>query len=1255
MLLPAVLVNLDFLKPHISNFILNQIKSKVNAQVEFTNPNYKFKRNKLHLSADRINFKQNQETILDLKNFKLAYPLKNIFRSRQIITNISADKLFIKAIREDDAWNLESIMKPGKKEVDFLFHALSFHDTDLEIYSKDYFEKENVYLDIHKDKTTQLYQVEFYNQHDLSSISLDQRSKLSGENKFYISGQYDLNNNQGVYKYVKNLNVALHKLKPNLINLLSRAFTDRKSRFLSLFNKYSSQDSQLNLFVKELKDKDEYYSLDLFINNLMDKENFSLKSNFQLGTNVNILDFDLKFLEAQLRTKGKVFEAFSTNPKLDLDLKLLNFNPYLFRNSIPEIKSLISDKIARFTSTLHKSPVFNAAAKINGDFLYPNLSLNLPILSSNASQNLALKELLLDLNFRKQDYLIQKLKIPFEFADLLMNGSIAKTGTVDLKLKTQDFPIRSLKPIAASFLPEEHVRAIKDLVIQGYLKSDLEIKKQDAKSLPEFFGNIVLAETSILEPHIPLLLQDISTNLNVEKDIIKVSSFSGLLYENKVDLNGYYNIHSNNYQLNLSSPNFDLSKIEGYRIKKYIPNVENFKNIRGNIKNLEISSSTDTKNIATAGELVDIAFDYATEKQIVNLKKLNAGFAFVDSSLTINGLQAYINDSASLALGGIYDFNKSKTDISAQAMNLPFSILSVFEINGMPLVAKDGTTSFDLAYKDNKLTANGDFHKLAFNLNDKTMPENFRAVNGEFAINDDLHLNDLSAFYGNTFIKAKNFTINNFFSNDKYYDIDLKSDIKVSEFKSFIPQSITELLKIEGYLPLHIKAKGDTQKFYLNIDGNLDKVDKLAFADWLDYDTKVKGDFTTSFSFTPKLILSKNTMLNLRNETSKTSVAADFEIHDWKEKRELRYSIDAYTPLDSNGNFIAVNLDLIEPHIKSIETLNLDAGTGYMQCRTDGALDSRHTFCDIEFLDQAVARNFGIGDLTSEHSSVYLISVKDKPVYVKVKLFDGIWNVLDYTRVKFDMEITESLMKIDRLRAKLNDGFIRSNIAFDFNTLESKFKIKGNNVSAHKAAESFFALGHEVPQGTVSGQFEGKTKGLLPDEMFFNLEATASALVHDGKLSSLKTMQKLLSAINTLKNFDFNNVFQTLITYKGGLFSDMVTEINFDKGKLTTEKLLLHSEQIELHLEGNIDYAKDYLMIRGLGAVPERSKSFLQLLGIKDFNLGNLLSIINLRNPGSKDKDYFAFSMKGPVNDLEEATQSLRQNFTWLRSYGSSD
>lgn len=1248
LLLPILLINMDFFKPIISNFILDQIRSKLNAEIVFVKPNYQFKRLKLMLAADEITIKQKDEVLVNVKNFNLVYPLRNLLRTTQIINNISADKLFINAVRNEDSWNLESILKPGGKKVDFLFKSLKFHDVDLEIHSKDFYEKENIYLDIHKDNELDLYKVEFYNNKELFNTK-----QAQAHNQFYISGDYDLNNHQAVYKYVKNLKVIFYKLKPNLINLISRGFTDRKSRFLYFFNKYSNANTELNLTFSEIDNEEESYVIDMDLNNLSNQANFHLDSKLHLGQDVDIVNLDIDFLDAKLKANGNLKKAFSKEPILDLTIALNQFNPYSFRNKIPELKSVISDKVVTFISSVHKNSRFDLAAKVTGSFNHPELNLNIPIFVS--SSNLNQKNFNLNIVFGEKDYQIKNLLLPFEFADLSLNGTVFKTGAYDIKLLTQDFPLRSLKAIATSFMSDKDSKAIEDIVIQGYLKSDLKIKKLVNKEIPEFYGSIILAEASLLEPKIPVLLQNINAEIVAQKDLFKVLHFKGALYENSVDLNGFYNIYSKQHKVNISSKRFDLSKIEGYQIKKYIESIKNFSNIKGFIEDLEISSDGDSNNFSSSGKLVEVGFDYLAEGKIINLNNLEADYSYADHAIKLKGLSMHINNTSSLKIDGLIDFEDKKSDFSAQAKNLPFALLSLLNLKEFPVHAKDGVVNFDLLYKAKKIKAKGDLKGLSFNVDSKKMPENFRALTCDFTIDDNLFLNGMTAYYGNSLIKANSFKINRFFTKDKYYDIDIDSELKISEFESFIPAGIAKLLKMKGYLPLHVKAKGDSQKFYLDIDGNFDKIEKLSFADWLEYDSKVKADFKSSFSFTPKLILSKNTVLNLKNINSSTTIAADFEIHDWKNKeKELKYSIDANTPLDANGNYLPVDLDLIEPHIKSIETLNLDPGTGTVQCRTDGDVGEQHTFCDIEFLDKAVAKNFGIGDLSSSRSSVNLISITHKPVYVKVSLNEGVWKILDFDRVKFDMEITETKMNIDRIRAKLGDGFIRSNISFDFNTLESKFKIKANNLSAHKAAESFFALGYEVPQGTVSGQFDGKTKGLLPDEMFFNLEGEASALVRDGKLSSLKTMQKLLSAVNTLKNFDFNNVFQTLITYKGGIFQDLVSYIKFDKGKITTDKLLLHSEEIEIHLEGFVDYAKDYLTIRGLGAVPERSNSFLQLLGVKQFNVGNLLSIINLRNPGSKDKDYFAFSMKGPVNNLEEATQSLRQNFTWLNSYGGS-
>lgn len=1248
-ILPFALLNLDFCKPYVSKILIQEIQKKLTAKIKFTNLSYRFKKFKLFLTAQEISIEQNDDKIVELHDFKLVYPLRNLFRSTQMINNIFASRLYIKAIKNNDLWNLESILKPSKRSMKFRFKALSFHETELEIFSEQFYEKELVYLDIHKNKSTKLYDVEFYNNKDLQSSKLTDASLT---NQFYISGIYDLNNAKGVYKLVQNLNVNFHKLQPNLINLISRAFSKRKSRFLEFFNRYAQASTQVNLKLSENQTLNESYSLSLAIANLKSLGDININSKFLLADDINLEFLDLYVLGSHSIAKGVLKNAFKGNPVLDLNIDLQSFNLPLFRSRIQEIQTLITDKVMKLINVIHSGNVFDLNFKIIGDFFQPEIVVDVPIKNLYTVENSVQKNFKLDLQLLSNEYKIKKLMVPFEYSDFILNGTVAKSGNYELNLFAQDLPLRSLRLVAESFLETQLLEQYKDLLFKGYLKSDLKIKKTSSNSAPSFYGELVFVETSILEPNFPLLVQNINTKIVADGDSFTVLDFAGKVYENDIDFNATYNMASKDLQFNLSSDLFDLTKIESFHLKKYIKGLSKFKTIVGNIENLQLNYKSQANSLIASGLLNNLGFDFLYDTKTFKVSDLNSSISFVDNVLTVQDLSLIFNDNGNLSFDGTLDLANKVYDFSSKAVNFPFDILSYFSFEQLGFKAKEGLLDYDLSYKDKKLKASGLAQDISFYTQYQRLPGLIRLKNGAFSIDDDLRMNGATVFYENSQLDIKEMTIQDFLTKDRYFDFDVDSKLKYADFVNFIPETIAQLLKVEGYLPVNFQAKGNSQKFYLDINGSLDEVDSLKFAQWLEFDPTVKARAKSSFYFTPKTILSKNTKLFLTKNDVTTELITDFEVHDWKQRDKINYSIDAYTPLDTNGNFLAVDLDPIEPHIKSIETLNLDPGTGYLQCRTDGNYDDRHTFCDIEFLDQAIAKKFAVGDLSSQKSSVNLISVKDKPVFIKVKLLKGLWNILDYKKVRFDMQVTEDFMQIDRLRAKLEDGFIRANLGLDFHSLVSKFKIKGNNISAHKAMESFFALGNEVPQGIASGQFEGQTKGLLPDEMFFNLEGEASVLLKDGKLSSLNTMQKLLSAVNTLKNFDFNNVFQTIITYKGGLFNDIVSHIIFDKGKMQTEKLILHSDQIELHLEGFVDYAADGLMIRGLGAVPERSKSILQLVGIKSFNLGNLLSIINLRNPGADDKDYFAFMMRGPVTDIAKTSESLRRNFTWLRTYG---
>ena len=144
-------------------------------------------------------------------------------------------------------------------------------------------------------------------------------------------------------------------------------------------------------------------------------------------------------------------------------------------------------------------------------------------------------------------------------------------------------------------------------------------------------------------------------------------------------------------------------------------------------------------------------------------------------------------------------------------------------------------------------------------------------------------------------------------------------------------------------------------------------------------------------------------------------------------------------------------------------------------------------------------------------------------------------------------------------------------------------------------------------------------------------------------------MQKILTAINTFKSFDVNNVIQTLITLEGGKFDHLFSSLKYDHGKVSTEKALLKASNIELMGKGYIDYSKDYQDITGKGMIPKYSDSLLSKVGVGGANLGNLASLVNL-NIGKKKKEkrFFKFKAAAKASDSEAVAKSIRDNFMWL-------
>ncbi|MDD9898058.1 MAG: hypothetical protein OXU45_03560, partial [Candidatus Melainabacteria bacterium] len=463
----------------------------------------------------------------------------------------------------------------------------------------------------------------------------------------------------------------------------------------------------------------------------------------------------------------------------------------------------------------------------------------------------------------------------------------------------------------------------------------------------------------------------------------------------------------------------------------------------------------------------------------------------------------------------------------------------------------------------------------------------------------------------------------------------------------YIPSGMQKFIEVGGNFPARVKLKGNSLKQTMKVALQLDEADNFVYGDWFVMDPEAsKVRLVTNLTITPQLILSDDSKLVFikggGDSKIKTKVRSSFQVEDYRSKDDMSYFLSFKTKASDGPQ----NMALVEPHIKPLEPMNLAVGIGDLTCDTFGNSFDRQTICEFNF-DKAVAQKYGIGDLNAKNINVDLLSIAHKPLEVQVLLEEGDWNTIPYRKARTDITANGDYIYLRDSKARVADGIVRGEVDFNFKTFDSKFKLVGRDLPAHDFAQGIWGFGSEVPEGFVSGVFEGTTQGILPDPMFYNLEGSTNLILKEGKLSQLVLMQKVLTAVNTLDNFDLNNIFQTLVTFKGGTFDHIISGISYDHGVMSSEKLLLKADQVELNLNGYFDYNKDQLWVKGQGLIPKKSRSILQGLGIGKLNLGNLLAMDDLSKSGSKEKRFFDFLMIGPISDPDKSAESLKSNFKW--------
>lgn len=1150
---------------------------------------------------------------------------------------------------EEGVWNYSNILKvKSNKKFEYKVATLNFPDISLNISDKLIdseisFEKMSLlYQDQKRKKVLKLRSDQSIVENQTSGISSNDIADLSHSDLCNLIDIDSVSIAGGFIKEAKEKHkVRIINLEPiNIRFLLSLIDFGDHPDLKQVLNKYAETTKLTVIADFEPNEEERLAKLKIAINDLVDLPELYLVSEFNLEEDLEIRDLDIGFADTNIGLEGEIKKWKTSNPPIDLKAKLSNLNIRQLRKSFVELDRLIPEFLLDIASSLGLSDRIQGDIKLSSNLRSPHMSLNFPIESSADEQQYISSEL---------DYLadrinINKALIPMDFSALKISGHyLLDESDYELKLEAEDLPILKLRD-SFVHLPILHLYQSYMIapILSGYTSFNLDIKPKFIK------GNIKVAKADYFTRELPVKFDDLNADIDINNTKLIVNSLSSKIDGNYIEARAGVDLDKDisklKYEAEIASPKLNVAVINRSGLLDLNEQTKSISRLSGYIYDFYLDmKKAETFTFNGRADLKALSLRYEDK---YDFKNINGSLVANKSGYKFENLSLNFND-AFVAMSGRTDleFHKPHLKLRTEALDFKEFMSLINAEEKLGIAANKGLLDSNLSLNGALLEGNGSLTNADFMVKklDK-LKYPFIDITGDFDISKDFNFTNMSGNYGSSSFENTSLTLKNYKSEDPSLNLDFNGNLVIAEFESLIPESISKFLATKGAVPVDLKASGNTKKSVFDLVAEVSAMESFKFSNWLEVDRNYKVLAKTKFTVTPQLIFSDTAKITSSKDGDKTELDASFQVQDWKAKDDATVSFNTST---LNGGNAKANLGLVGPHIVSLKPLNLELGMGTMDCGTRSANAHRQTAC-LFFGDEAVARKYGIGDLKAKDLRVDLISVTDSPTDVQVRLKNGDWNGIEYNKIKFDLKVFDDHLDLNNLKANLpNYGNVRGTTSFNFNSLESEFFLRGNKVSANQLVDGVWGFGVEVPEGYVSGVFKGKTKGLLPDEMFFNMVADAELIVRDGKLSSLKTMQKILSAVNTLKNFDFNNVFQTLITYKGGLFNYAISSLHYDLGNVSSEKVLLKAEEIELNLHGFLDFSTDRLSISGEGLIPKRSSSILDSVGIGAANLGNLMSFAN-KNTYEKSNNYFGFSMIGPITDMDKTVESVKSSFQWI-------
>lgn len=1237
----------------IANFLITRIieakKKNIEGDLLYRGLDSRLYGEKIYLEISELIIVDKQRIqVLEANNTRLIYPLTNLFRQEQVFDKLDIDSLKINAIRDREGkWNIASVLRPSTKKYKYKIKNLSFPKIIVDIEDIMSFKKiRHDFLSI-KIKSKNLDNI-----YDVFVLANPPEQNLESDNFVQIKGSIDLNS-RNYQERQDSLSIQVRNLNMLDLSFVLDLLDNYKSQYiLNLFNKYAHEASldlsgSISSKGKNLKN----ITSNISIKNLYHIPLFTIKTNFDFQNSENLVinNLAIQFLNSELQLKGliKNFDKNKETYNLNFQTKAINFED--LQKRIDEFNQDQYRLVLSFLKGFQLEQNLDSYNLIHGDRDIYTIDSTIKFKSN---ENLKIKT-----KIDKDLLIIEDLKIPINTNQIQLYGKYGlKTKFLDINLESKDLSLDRIKLFLQGFdFFDKYADYFAKAITGGQANIKLNLHKDNhCKTGLSLSGFLKTNKAFYYSDAIKIPIQNLNANIKIENNNFIIQNLNSFIGTSYVEAKGNYDFNDNSKtNLEIASPQINLSSFKSSDIFNQFLANHKINNLMGFINDFYISFKNNHCEALADCKNLSFVLD-----QKINLDEINGRLNLKDENFNLKNLNLKINKSSSVKIHGNIekDFKKPKLIIGlynfdlAQIKNLQDFVPILKNIE-----EAEGRTDSEFYLNGTNLIGNFSLKNSNVSLvKNKWIKYPFKDLNAEIYLGKDLVIKEAKANYGKSIINALTLVIKNYKDKEPHYQTNFDGKVDYNEIKYLLPAGITGLNQMGGLLPLTFSLAGPGNKLDIQAIAQIGQLDKYMFSNWLNIDKSKNQDIKISshFIITPKIIYSRNTQLNFNGlNSSPITVSAKFQINDWSNKNNLNYQ----TSFIAGDKLNDVNLNLLVPHLISLKPLNLESGRGFFGCDTHGNSVDRQTFCDFKINTPSIAHKYGIGDLKTNNAQIRLISLNYKPLFTQITLNNGDWNGIDFEKVSSDIEVNGTLLKTNNLYAQLDDiSNIQGYTDFNFQTLVSNFKLEGDQVSANQLVQGIWGLGAEVPEGKVSGVFEGSTKGYMPDDMFFNLKGKANIIVRDGKLSQLKTMQKILTAANTVKNFDINNIFQILITYKGGLFNYLISSLDYDMGKISSKKVLLKSDSIELDLSGYIDYAKDRLEIETKGLIPRYSKSILQTIGLGQANLGNLLSLANLRS-NAQEKSFFEFQMIGPASNMETSFESVKASFRWSLSPNFED